>query len=262
MSELRRARAVGVRGVVFTGGEATLHPDLPAAIRAARKLGFASIQLQTNGRGLAYRELCRELLRCGITEFSPSIHGSRPAIHDALTQTPGSWSQVVAGIRNLKALGAYVLTNTVITTKNFRDLPALARLLVRLGADQFQFAFVHIVGTARANRDWLVPRASEVMPYVRKGLDIGQAHGLLARTEAIPYCLMRGYEHCIAEGGIPDTRVVDSVRVDDFGRWRRFEGKAKGPDCGRCRWDRVCEGPWKEYPELRGWGEFKIVPAG
>ncbi len=35
--------------LIFLGGEPTLHPDLAAAVRSARKLGYASITIDTNG---------------------------------------------------------------------------------------------------------------------------------------------------------------------------------------------------------------------
>jgi MoaA/NifB/PqqE/SkfB family radical SAM enzyme len=259
LRELGEARANGFGGVVFTGGEATLHPDLLDFVREAKRLKYESIQLQTNGRMLAYRELCERLLEAGVNEFGPSIHGSRPAVHEDLTRAEGSWRQTVAGIRNLKSLGAYVLTNTVVTSRNYEDLPDLARLLVRLGADSYQFAFVHIVGTAWENREWIVPRMTAVMPHVRRGLEVGLSAGRQAYTEAIPLCMMSGLESCVAESIIPDTAVVDSRRVEDFGHWRRTEGKAKGPPCGRCGFSASCEGPWKEYPELYGWEEFRPV---
>jgi hypothetical protein len=37
------------------------------------------------------------------------------------------------------------------------------------------------------------------------------------------------------------------------------QGKSKRAECRSCRWDARCEGPWKEYPELFGWDEFRPV---
>ena len=35
--------------VIFLGGEPTMHPDLPHAIRFAKKLGYSSVTVDTNG---------------------------------------------------------------------------------------------------------------------------------------------------------------------------------------------------------------------
>ncbi|OGY42242.1 MAG: hypothetical protein A2Y67_01885 [Candidatus Buchananbacteria bacterium RBG_13_39_9] len=247
-------------GVVFTGGEPTLHPDIIAAIIYAHDLGFKNIQIQSNGRMFAYFDFCQKLIAAGANEFSPALHGSKPEIHDQLTNSPGAWQQVVSGIKNLKQLDQYVLTNTVITTKNYQDLPDLAKLLVDLGVNQFQFAFPHILGTADKNKVWLVPKKTEVMPYVKKGLDIGIKAGKVVMTEAIPYCLMQDYEDYIAEKIMPETMVFDAEGITpSYKDYRLNLGKAKRQECKQCKYYKICEGPWKEYPEIFGWEEFKPI---
>ncbi len=257
---LRDASKKKVEGVVFTGGEPTLHPKIIEIVAAAKKMGFSRIQLQTNGRSFAYYEFCRKLKEAGANEMGPSLHGSSPEIHEKLTKAPGSFSQTVKGILNCKKLGMYVLTNSVITSVNYKDLPALAKLLTHLKVDQYQFAFVHIIGTAWENKQWIVPKKKDIMPYVKKGLDIGIKKGIPCFTEAIPYCLMKGYEQCVAEAIIPEGPVADAdVYVDNYADYRRNEGKAKGKQCVKCKYFKVCEGPWREYPDLYGWSEFKPV---
>jgi len=255
--EMEQGFAEGGRELVLTGGEPTLHRDFLDIIRAARKTGYRNIQIQSNGRMFRYLDFCRAAAEAGATEASPALHGSRAELHDFLTGSAGAFRDTVRGIANLKKAGFKVIANTVITKPNTRDLPALARLLAALGADQFQFAFVHILGSAAANAKWLIPKKSVIEPYVKRGLDIGAAAGLRVMTEAIPYCFMKGYEEFVAERIIPETKIFDAGSViEDFGRYRMSEGKAKGPKCSGCMFFRKCEGPWREYPELFGWGEF------
>jgi MoaA/NifB/PqqE/SkfB family radical SAM enzyme len=148
----------------------------------------------------------------------------------------------------------------VVTAKNYRDLPALARLLVKLGVDQYQLAFVHIVGTAWENRKTIVPKKTAVLPYIRKALDAGIKSGAKCYTEAVPFCLMAGYEECVAESVIPEGPVADAdFYLENYADYRRNEGKAKRPECKACRWFAACEGPWKEYTDMCGWVEFKPV---
>jgi molybdenum cofactor biosynthesis enzyme MoaA len=257
--ELRAGRAMA-DGVVFTGGEPTLRRDLFELIALARGLGYRTVQIQTNGRVFASLRYCRDAVAAGATEFSPALHGHRPELHDYLTRAPGSFRQTVTGIRNLRGLGQFVLTNSVVNRSNFRNLADLARLLVALDVNQYQLAFVHPVGTAGASFHAVVPRLALAGPCIMEALDVGMRRGLRAYTEAVPYCILPGYERCIAESVIPPTRVVDAEAViEDYGRYRLEEGKLKGPDCGRCRHDKVCEGPWREYPEHYGFSE--LVPV-
>lgn len=256
-TELAAGYASGGRGLVLTGGEPTLHPDILDIVTAARKIGYMNIQLQSNGRMFRYADFCRELAAAGVTEASPALHGSCAQIHDFLTGSPGSFRETASGISNLKKAGLKVLTNTVITKPNTQDLPTLARLLLSLGADQFQFAFVHILGHAAQNDRWLIPKKSVIEPFVKHGLEIGLAGGLTVMTEAIPYCFMKGFEGCVAEEVIPETRIFDAESViEDFGAYRRNSGKIKSRRCKKCFWYNKCEGPWKEYPALFGWDEF------
>ncbi|MBU1137296.1 radical SAM protein, partial [Patescibacteria group bacterium] len=246
--------------VVFTGGEPTLHPDFLDLVKYAKKTGFKEIQIQTNGRMFAYEDFCLKTIAAGATQFSPAVHGPNAKIHDFLTTTKGSFNQTTQGIKNLKKLNQYVLTNTVITSKNAQHLPRIAQLLVDLGVDQFQFAFIHISGTAKKNKDWIVPKKSEIMKYVKRGLDLGLKAKKRVMTEAIPYCLMEGYEEYIAERIIPPSVVYDAgFVVKNYGQYRKNKGKAKGPDCQKCKYFKICEGPWKEYPEIYGWDEFKPI---
>ena len=252
----------GARSLVLTGGEPTLQPRLLDAARLARTIGYSVVQIQSNGRRFFYRDFCRACIDAGANEFSPALHGSCPEIHDSLTRAPGSFLQTLHGIRNLKELGQTVIANTVITAGNYQDLPLLAGLLVSLEVDQFQFAFVHVLGEARKNASWLVPRKSAAAPFIQEGLRIGREAGVRCFTEAIPYCFMKEFEDCIAEKIIPQTLIFDGNNViPDYNSYRHTLGKTKGPQCRICRYFTVCEGPWKEYPELFGWDEFFPIAA-
>ncbi len=259
-AELRK-RLVDARGhadnIVFTGGEVTLRRDLVELVAYAKDLGFGTIQIQTNGRMLAYRKKCEELIAAGANEFSPALHGHTAELHDYLTRAKGSFAQTSRGIRNLRELGQPVITNTVITRSNYRHLPALARLLLRLDVDQYQFAFVHPLGTAQKNFHSVVPRLTLVARYVAEGLDLGVDAGRVVMTEAIPPCFLPGRQRYITETIMPETRVYDAkVVVESYKEYRLNEGKAKGPRCPECVWNDQCEGPWREYPEHYGWDEF------
>lgn len=259
-NSLKEAYKKGKREVVFTGGEPCLHPHFLELVKTASDIGFEVIQIQSNGRMFAYKDFCLKTITAGANQFSPALHGPNADIHDFLTEVPGSFRQTTQGIKNLKNLNQYVLTNTVITSKNYQFLLELAELLVDLDVNQFQFAFVHILGTADKNKDWIVPHKNEIMPYVKRGLDIGLRAGKKVTTEAIPYCFMEGYEECVAEKIMPNTRIYDAgFVVEDYGQYRRDSGKAKRKECASCRFDNICEGPWKEYVEMYGWEEFEPI---
>ena len=263
---LEQGRDEGKEAVVFTGGEPTFRPKLLLqCVKHAKDIGYRVIQIQSNGRMFAYKDYCEQIVRAGANEFSPAVHGSVAAIHDRLTDAPGSFDQVTKGITNLKSLRQYVLTNSVVTKINMEDIPNLARLLVGLHVDQFQFAFIHInpiiAGDPKLIEE-IIPSMALAMPYIKAGLDVGIESGVKCMTEAIPYCMMKGYENLIAERIIPESHVFDAEDdIEKYSEYRQNEGKSKGPRClSECAMNSVCEGPWREYPQLFGWQEFEPAP--
>ncbi len=254
---LREKRAT-CQGVVFTGGEVTLRKDLLPMVELARQLGYQSIQIQTNGRMLSYAPYVDKLLAAGATEFAPAIHGPDAATHDALVRAKGAFVQTVRGIEHARRRGARVVLNSVIVQQNYKQLPDTARLFVHLGVQQYQFAFVHALGTAEQYFPQVVPRYQELAPYLHEALLIGEAAGLRVMTEAVPFCWMRGFERFVAERIMPETAIVDGDHeIESYADYRWNEGKAHGPPCDQCQWPKACEGPWREYPARFGWDEFK-----
>ncbi|MBI5533744.1 MAG: radical SAM protein [Deltaproteobacteria bacterium] len=246
--------------LVLTGGEPTARRDIVKVVAAAKAMGFREIQLQTNGRMLAYDRLVDELIRAGATEFSPALHGPTAEIHDALTRAVGSYEQTVAGIRNVAARGMPIVTNSVVVRANVPHLVALVDLLGSLGVTQSQLAFVHPVGTAFEMFDEVVPRLTDVVEPIARCAEVAARRGMRLVTEAVPLCFLRGMQELAVEQHIPHTTVIDLDGVPfDYSQWRPVEGKSHGPPCEACAVARACEGPWREYVDKFGWDEFKPI---
>lgn len=249
------------RGLVFTWWEPTIHKDLTESIKYAKKLWYSQIQIQSNWRTFANLEYVKELISAWVTEFWPSIHWFKSETHDTLVWAPWAWAEVVEWIKNLKKLNQIIIINSVITKKNYTEIPQLSLLLAKLWVSQFQFAFVHILWSADKNKDEIVPQKSLAMPYIKKGLDIWKKYWIICMTEAIPFCLMQWYEWAIAEYNyMPETTVVDAeYRTESYAEYRWNEWKSKREECKKCSKFKICEWPWKEYIEIYWWEEFRII---
>ncbi|MCD6226337.1 MAG: radical SAM protein [Candidatus Aenigmarchaeota archaeon] len=258
--ELKEGREDGVSDLVLTGGEPTIRKDIIDLVKYAKELGYETIQIQSNGRMFSYKPFCEKLIKAGVNEFGPALNGHIPELHDFLSSSSGAFKQTVQGIKNLKELNQRVITNTVVTKPNYRYLPEIATLFVKLGVDQFQFAFVHAGGNAWKNFEMIVPRVSLAAPYIHKGLQIGIDAGIKVMAEAMPYCVMKGYERYVSELYIPETEVMDAKdKIKSFTISRQKEGKTKFPQCKKCKYELICEGPWREYPQKMGAKEFQPV---
>jgi len=261
--QLMVAKNDGCDEVVFTGGEPTIRDDIVQLIIFAHEMEYELIQIQSNGRMFSYKDFVKRVVDAGTDEFSPAIHGHIPEIHDAQTRVNGSFTQTYNGIKNLKDAGQDIITNTVITKFNYRFLPEIAEMLIKLGVNQFQLAFVHPVGNSWNFFDVVVPRKNDVVRYVHRALDLAIESGYKpgeVMVEAFPFCFLQGYEAFCSELYIPPAEVKDAtMTIKKFEDWRKIEGKRKFKQCRDCKYRVVCEGPWKEYPEKYGDGEFKPV---
>jgi MoaA/NifB/PqqE/SkfB family radical SAM enzyme len=247
--------------VTFTGGEVTIRDDFLRLVYLAKKIDYKYIQIQSNGRMFYSFDFCKNTIIAGANEFALAIHGYCSRQHDYLTNSKGSFNQVTTGIKNLRKLGAKVIMNCVVVKDNYKDLEKIAKLFVKLDIQQFQFAFVHAMGNAWLNYEKVVPKMSDVMPYIKKGLDIGIKAKINVMTEAIPFCMMQGYEDYIAEKIIPETEIRGKKwqNTNDFTTQRKISCKIKFPQCKECKYDNMCEGPWRDYPEKMGTKEFIAV---
>jgi MoaA/NifB/PqqE/SkfB family radical SAM enzyme len=71
---LQKLKSLGTFGVSLTGGEPTLHPQLPHLIRKCRELGFFRTGMISNGF-LLRPELIEALIEAGLQEMQLSIDG-------------------------------------------------------------------------------------------------------------------------------------------------------------------------------------------
>jgi MoaA/NifB/PqqE/SkfB family radical SAM enzyme len=71
---LRKLKGLGTFGISLTGGEPTMHPDLPQLVRKCRQLGFLRTGMISNGL-LLRPQLIQALNEAGLQEMQISIDG-------------------------------------------------------------------------------------------------------------------------------------------------------------------------------------------
>ncbi len=166
--------------VAFTGGEPTVHDELPAWIKAADAQGAARIVVQTNGRRLAYRAFTRALREASLRlALDVALQGATAAMHEYHTGTPGSFEQTVRGARQARAERIPVGITTVVTRSNFRHLGEIARLAHAVGAEAIHLAKTEPLGRAAEARDRLLPARQMVLPHLTRAAAEARRLGLV-----------------------------------------------------------------------------------
>jgi radical SAM protein with 4Fe4S-binding SPASM domain len=131
-----RCWELGIPHVTFTGGEATLRPDLVELVQYAEDVGLVT-GLQTNGRKLRDRAYLDELLLAGLDHIQITLESHDAAIHDGMVGVEGAWLDTVEGIKTVVDADVYMMTNTTMTTENVGGIEETIAFAASLGVPTF-----------------------------------------------------------------------------------------------------------------------------
>jgi len=232
----------------LSGGEPTMRKEFFDVLRHARERHpELYIFVVSNGRMFSYMDFARRLAGMGLGNFrvAVSLYSHRAETHDAITRAEGSFEQTTAGIRNLLELRVPTEVRTVINRLNYRELPEIAAFIAGEfpGIDRAVFMNMKITGNAYINREQVLVKISDVVPYAAKAARILRSKGMEARLYHFPLCTLPRDLWPLASG-ITKAEKEELTLV-----------KA----CGRCKARKDCPEIWKSYACLAGDGEFKAV---
>jgi cyclic pyranopterin phosphate synthase len=238
--------------VVFTGGEVTIEKGLFRFVEYARdSRSFDALRVQTNGRRLADPAFAREIVGAGINEFFVSLHGDTAAVHDDITQRPGSFDELIGGLGNLAAMDVRRITNTVITTRNVASLPGIVGIAARFGVSQMELWNYLPMEDAEDERNLIAPLRDSLPPLL-KALDLCREAGITPVVKYFPRCLLGAHGDRL-DNGQPDTVIVESF-WDTFPKFScLYEAK--------CEHSEECLGLHHPYVNKFGWEEQTLRPV-
>jgi cyclic pyranopterin phosphate synthase len=238
--------------VYFTGGEVTIEKGLFRFIDYARQSGsFAAMRVQTNGRRFADAAFAKQIVDAGINEFFISIHGDSPAVHDDITQRPGSFDQLVAGFTNLAPLNVRRITNTVVNRRNVQSLPGIVAIAAQHGIREMEF-WNYLPMEDHADERDLIASMDEIIPPLVAALDRCEAEGITPIVKYFPRCLL-GRHGARLDNGQSDVIIVESF-WDQFPKFScLYEAKCEHSD--------ECLGLHHPYVNKFGWEEQKLRPV-
>lgn len=259
--ELQQARRRGCDAVVFMRGEATLRPELPRLAELARRLGYRTIQLQTNGRMLGYANYLERLLSAGMNFFEVSLFGPTAELHDMLSADAGAFDQTLLGLEGIVAASAAHMVTVPILRANLEHLEATVERLARMGVAQVQFGFTRPVRVDGEYPSDLLVRLDEAGPKVRAATARARELGLLTSTEAVPLCHLDPADWPGAERPefFVDVRVTDLHRRHESFADHQRQNRPQGERCGVCSLAPRCSTTWAAYQQLHGSDELRAV---
>ncbi|HKL01299.1 MAG TPA: radical SAM protein [Desulfotignum sp.] len=126
--------------LIFLGGEPTLHKELSAAVKHARRLEFHSITIDTNG--FLFHDILEKITPADVDAISFSLDGATCATNDII-RGKGSYDAVVSGIHRAKKKGFVCSMIYTVSDKNLHELSRMPDLVASLDIDRF---FIQVIG--------------------------------------------------------------------------------------------------------------------
>lgn len=114
----------GIREVTVSGGEPTLHPDLPELARYIQKKGLR-VTLLSNGERFSEDGFLQTFLNSIDKEnlrIITTLHGTTPEDHEEANQTAGSFQRTIHGLQKLTWAGIRITIKHCITKENYQKL--------------------------------------------------------------------------------------------------------------------------------------------
>jgi len=148
--------------LILLGGEPTLHPDLAAVVKAARRLHFASITIDTNG--YLFHDILARVTPEEVDYFSFSLDGATPETNDAL-RGRGCYAACLEGIRQAVSRGFRTSLIYTVSQANVDELALMGPLLEELGVDRL---FIQVLGIrGKPARQASLDAADRLLPVGR-----------------------------------------------------------------------------------------------
>lgn len=151
LDALRKIRGLGCGAIQLIGGEPLLSPAFGAVLREASALGFATIDVFTNGT-LATPAIAAELKRRHAS-VRLSVYGFDAASHAAITGNPHSFRLMDRGIDILLGAGVPIRPAVILMRENQHLLPRIRDYLLRKGLRYSGFDAIRTSNPARRVTD-------------------------------------------------------------------------------------------------------------
>jgi MoaA/NifB/PqqE/SkfB family radical SAM enzyme len=204
--------------LILLGGEPTMHPHLADGIRTARRLGYRSVTVDTNG--FLFHDLLDRITPGELDFLSFSLDGPNPAVNDPI-RGKGVFNICTTNLRRAVARGFNISLIYTVSRFNVDHLIEMAPLLAELGVQRF---FIQVIGirgkTAQQKEDdwqltpaeWLAKVPVAARAVAERSIHVTYPKVFLATDEEFQ-CAGRVAENYFV---FPNGRVYLCPLVEDY----------------------------------------------
>jgi MoaA/NifB/PqqE/SkfB family radical SAM enzyme len=204
--QLESIRRLGVRWIVFSGGEPLMNSELPEMCSLLRAEGIRLTLLST---GLLLKKCAAEVAE-KFTDVIMSLNGARE-IHDGIRRVPGAFDLLHEGIRALRNMrpDIEITARSTVQKANHGHLMETVHAARELQLDGISFLAVDVTSTA-FNRSlvWPLSRQTEI------GLSLAELGVLENEIESLIAASGRDFEPgFVAESAQKLRRIARHFRA-------------------------------------------------
>ena len=259
--QLRAGRAAGAEWLWLGGGEPTMRRDLFAIVRAARKLGYRRVKLQTNAMMLASPGFAARCADEGVTEINLSIKGATAETHDRLAQTPGCFDLMLQGVEAWRGRGP-IVGDVLAYRSNVDELPAIVRRFFALGVEKFWVWTLSASDSALPEVAAEVPRLADVVRNVQAAMDLALSPraDFITSLHTPPCTVPASHRGCLFFAADLGLLVANPGGHRFLLETSPMEGGLYLEGCATCSMRARCGGLRADYVALHGDAEFRPVP--
>lgn len=259
---LQWGRGRGLRHLWLGGGEPTLRPDLGKIVRGARKLGYETVLLQTNGMRLSHERYADAVLTAGVDVVSLNLKSADPALHDRLSGRPGVFDLLARAVDVLATRDVRVVADVLLTRSTLPGLEATVRWFASKGVDRFWLWLLSAADSDAPDVRAEVPAPEELVGPLAAATRAAEELGVELKSLHTPPCWLPAGERAVAWSAreldlwVANPGQPQPMRLEAS----TMEGGAWLPGCDTCAERARCGGPRPDSLELFGEGAFTPIP--
>ena len=236
----------GYFGIILTGGEPTLHPELPKISAYARDQGL-HVRMITNGWRLADPVFAREMADAGLQHAHVSVYSHKPEVEEKLRGVAKTLDKARAAVDNARDVGIAININCVINKLNCDHLHETIAFWIENHPHIRHFVWNNLdpsMGRAEVNQDQYLHKLKDFEWSLTQACRMLDSTGRTFRVEKVPLCYMTDYAWAstetrkIVKGEERIVHFLDDKQTVRQTTWGHLYAEA----CRSCRLQPICGG--------------------
>ncbi|MCO4762523.1 MAG: radical SAM protein [Myxococcales bacterium] len=233
-------------GVILTGGEPTLHPELPEIAGYARDQGL-HVRMITNGWRMADPDFAKQMADAGLQHMHVSVYSHKPEVEAILRGLPKTLGRSEAAVANAVNNGIAVNINCVINRLNADHLHETIAWWIERHPQVRHFVWNNLdpsMGRAEVNQDQFLHRLRDFEWSLAEACRLLEDSGRTFRVEKVPLCYMTDFAWAstetrkIVKGEERIVHFLDDKQTVRQTTW----GHRYADACAKCTVQPICGG--------------------